>query len=121
MEGVPMTIPLWLVELMAGGILTQFIAVVAWMLKSDKDRAVESTKMQSKIDALTAEVSKLAALLDKHNPVRTAADFEAIVQRVEKLEDSHRAHHRLLRGLQTRMDRARLPEEHTSPGDDADG
>lgn len=116
-DGAPMTIPMWLAQMIVGGLVTQFLAVGIWMFKSDKDRTVEATKMQAKLDGLTAEVAKLAALLDKHNPVRTQADYEAVVQRVDKLEESHRAHHKLIRRLQTRMDRARLPEDH---GDGAD-
>jgi len=114
------TIPLWLAQVVAGALAVQFFAVVAWMFRQDKARAVAETKMGAAIDALSGKVDSLAATLEKHNPVLTEASAHALEGRVKKLETDYRRHHSFIRRLQRRMDLARIGDSPDSEADDAD-
>lgn len=112
-----MTIPLWFAGIIAAAIVAQFFGGIAWIIRSDKARAVAETVMQGKIDRLAEKVDTLTTTLDRHNPVAVQAQQDAITARVALLEGNYAAHHRLIRGLQRRMDRAHFPDEPTGAGD----
>lgn len=113
MDGI--VVPTWLAQAMAAGIGSQFVAVVWWMHRQDKARDVADIKTKGAIDAISLKLDGLAALLTEHNPVRRTAEAEALGKRVDAVEVGVRAHHKLLRHLQRRMDLGHVAEV------DADG
>lgn len=112
-----MTVPLWLAEAIVVALLGQFIAVAAWMIRQDKDRAVGEAKMEASIKALSEKVEALTKMLTEHNPIRAKADADAVEERVSKLESGQASHHKLIRGLQRRLDLSHV----ASDGDDDGG
>lgn len=120
MGGAPMTIPLWLAQVMVGALLAQFIAVGIWMFRQDKSRAVWEEQTGGAIKALSEKLDSISKLLEQHNPLLTARDAEALEKRVQTLESGQKAHHRLLRRHQRRMDRGNVPDL-GDRGDDPDG
>lgn len=116
MEGAPMLIPLWFAGIVAAAIVAQFFGGIAWLIRADKARAVSDERMQGALSRLSEKVDTLAATLERHNPIAVQAQIDGIVQRVASVESGAKAHHKLIRGLQRRMDRAHFPEEPTEGG-----
>lgn len=111
-----MTIPLWLAGIFVAAILGQFIAGAAWLIRSDRDRAVESAERKADIGALTREVARLSTIIEAHNPIAVRGEIDSMLARLRVLDEGHKAHHQLLRELQRRMDRAHFPDVHTDAG-----
>lgn len=116
-EGSLVLIPLWFAGIVAAAIVAQFFGGITWLIRSDKARAVSEERMQGALQRLAEKVDQLTATLDRHNPIAVQAQIDGIVQRVAALESGGKAHHKLIRSLQRRMDRAHFDEEPTGGGD----
>jgi hypothetical protein len=136
-------VPAWLAQAVAVGIGGQFVLLVGWLIRQDKNRALAEKDAEAKralgeaeikasVKAVDTKVDGLVATLNEHNPIKTAAAIQAVDMRVSGLVDrldkldareasNHATHHKLLRQTQRRLDVAGIGVSHDSEKSDSNG
>ena len=112
-----MTLPVWFVGIIATILAGQLLAGIAWAVRTDKAAAVARAEQAAQFAAMADRLGRIESQLTKHDPVVVRGELDGILRRAEDLESKYAAHHRLLRHLTRRLDKASIPEVAASEAD----
>lgn len=113
-----MTLPVWFIAIIASILAGQLLAGIAWAVRTDKASAVARAEQSAQFASMADRLGRIEGLLTRHDPTVVRGEIDTLDDRVSAVEDGHRAHHRLLRHLTRRLDKASIPDVN---GGDADG